>query len=355
MNFMTRSNEFLMFVLPQITADQQEQQFFSSPQSRYPAFNSVSSEVPVGSTLSLDFDAASIVPRPMASLGTEAKVLFKPSTIDKISQLLNLNEQPEIVEVFQPSESVQGHQKPSALFLVHDGSGVCTHYHRLASLHRPVYALHDPKLLDPFDSWSSLGEMADHYANVAESVTTGPYLVGGWSFGGVVAFEMARRLVSRGHEVLGTILIDSPPPINHQPLSPTIIDAVVGQSRLPLTETAKAIRSVTRHSFKACAGLLEAFNAPPPEGSFVPNIFLIRSEAGWRYPENPHYIENRWLQARDDPQEATAGWRTVTGSEVPCMDIPGDHFQVFDAANVDLISNALFHAASMLEAAFLGA
>lgn len=40
----------------------------------------------------------------------------------------------------------------------------------------------------------------------------GPYLLGGWSFGGLVAWETARRLEERGEEVALLVLIDSRPP-----------------------------------------------------------------------------------------------------------------------------------------------
>src|SRR5690606_29340174 len=47
----------------------------------------------------------------------------------------------------------------------------------------------------------------------------GPYMLGGWSFGGLVAYEMARQLSAAGHEVALLALFDSwapgiePPPV----------------------------------------------------------------------------------------------------------------------------------------------
>src|SRR5205085_533422 len=40
----------------------------------------------------------------------------------------------------------------------------------------------------------------------------GPYLLGGWSFGGLVAFEMAQQLLRDGQEVAGLALIDTRSP-----------------------------------------------------------------------------------------------------------------------------------------------
>jgi thioesterase domain-containing protein len=55
-----------------------------------------------------------------------------------------------------------------------------------------------------------LPAMAAQYATAVEAVAPhGPYLLGGWSFGGVVAFEMARQMRQRGRPVALVALLDS--------------------------------------------------------------------------------------------------------------------------------------------------
>jgi thioesterase domain-containing protein len=52
--------------------------------------------------------------------------------------------------------------------------------------------------------------MAAQYAAAVEAAAPhGPYLLGGWSFGGVVAFEMARQMRQRGRPVALVALLDS--------------------------------------------------------------------------------------------------------------------------------------------------
>ena len=52
--------------------------------------------------------------------------------------------------------------------------------------------------------------MAAEYAAAVEAAAPdGPYLLGGWSFGGIVAFEMARQLRERGRPVALLALLDS--------------------------------------------------------------------------------------------------------------------------------------------------
>ncbi|HEU0078666.1 MAG TPA: thioesterase domain-containing protein, partial [Longimicrobiaceae bacterium] len=61
----------------------------------------------------------------------------------------------------------------------------------------------------------SVEEMAARYVDAVRAVRPrGPYLLGGWSVGGPVAFEMARRLRAAGEEVALLALIDSWAPVD---------------------------------------------------------------------------------------------------------------------------------------------
>ena len=86
-------------------------------------------------------------------------------------------------------------------------------------LHRPPVRLVIGD--DPGDSilgWNRarrshrLGEIAqDYLAQVREMQPHGPYLLAGWSFGGVVAQEMAVALENLGEDVPVLILFDASP------------------------------------------------------------------------------------------------------------------------------------------------
>src|SRR5437879_1588269 len=53
-------------------------------------------------------------------------------------------------------------------------------------------------------------EMADqHLRSLRQIQPTGPYDLGGWSLGGLIAFEMARRLEAAGEDVGTLALFDS--------------------------------------------------------------------------------------------------------------------------------------------------
>jgi len=100
------------------------------------------------------------------------------------------------------------------LFLVHPVGGGVTAYHDLAkylSLELPVYALqnHDSGSEEPGSL--TIEDMAARYVAAIRSVRPeGPYLLGGSSMGGTVAFEMARQLSEQGEDVALVAMLDTP-------------------------------------------------------------------------------------------------------------------------------------------------
>ncbi|HEX2888671.1 amino acid adenylation domain-containing protein, partial [Vineibacter terrae] len=91
------------------------------------------------------------------------------------------------------------------LFIVHGIFGNVMQLRALAlriRSGRPVYAL-QARGADPRQApHASIAEMVDAYLDALRSVqASGPYAVAGYSFGGLVAFEMARRLREHGETV----------------------------------------------------------------------------------------------------------------------------------------------------------
>jgi amino acid adenylation domain-containing protein len=100
------------------------------------------------------------------------------------------------------------------LFLIHPVGGTVFAYaqlaHELAAAFR-VYGLEAPGLSQPGATAVSLAGLADDYtARIRAVQPGGPYRLGGWSMGGIIAFEIARRLEQDGAEVSLLALLDAP-------------------------------------------------------------------------------------------------------------------------------------------------
>lgn len=77
---------------------------------------------------------------------------------------------------------------------------------------QPVYGLQAHGLTEPDAAPESMAEMVEAYLAQIRSVQPdGPFSLLGWSFGGVVAHEMAVRLQEAGQKVNSLVLMDSYP------------------------------------------------------------------------------------------------------------------------------------------------
>ncbi|KAG1818621.1 putative polyketide synthase [Suillus subaureus] len=227
------------------------------------------------------------------------------------------------------------------LLLIHDGSGLISHYNRLMPLHRDVFALSNPCLITG-GKWESVEQIAESYANVVLGAKSDQIIIGGWSFGGVVAFETAKRLAQNGVRVRGIVLIDSPCPGKHVPLSSSVIDHVtMSHSRGIDSGTI----SLVAEQFKESSRLLSVYK-PSREGKLEVPIVLLRSSEGYAPPglDVPH-----WLQYRGSEGAVVGEWEALTRSPVKTWSIPGDHFAPFNPENIEQTSQQLKEACHFVE------
>ncbi|EIW85840.1 hypothetical protein CONPUDRAFT_80229 [Coniophora puteana RWD-64-598 SS2] len=94
-------------------------------------------------------------------------------------------------------------------FLVHDITGMATPFMRLgAFMPNEMYAIGD-KHFGSATGFGTIEAMADHYISLIRKVQpSGPYIIGGYSYGGSVALCMATKLMDAGETVAHLILFD---------------------------------------------------------------------------------------------------------------------------------------------------
>jgi amino acid adenylation domain-containing protein len=115
----------------------------------------------------------------------------------------------------------EGEQSP--LFMIHPPGGFVVCYRELAkhiSPNRPLIGIRSRGLYGTESLPSSLEEMAAEYVQAIRSLQPhGPYVLGGWSLGGIVAFEVAQQLTEQGEAVESVFLLDSAIPESNIDLS----------------------------------------------------------------------------------------------------------------------------------------
>ncbi|KAG2106139.1 Alpha/Beta hydrolase protein [Suillus discolor] len=136
------------------------------------------------------------------------------SLANYVDSLLSKDSQTEEYDPIVPLQ-LTGNKTP--IFFVHPGVGEVLIFVNLAKYfqnERPFYALRARGFEPGHPFFTSMDEMVSCYAAaVKRTQATGPYAIAGYSYGGVVAFEVAKRLEAMDEEVKFVGLINIPPHI----------------------------------------------------------------------------------------------------------------------------------------------
>ena len=113
----------------------------------------------------------------------------------------------------------KGSQPP--FFCVHNFGGEVVNFAELSEHlgdDQPFYGLQAQGIDGVHPPHTTIPEMAAFYLEALRKIQpVGPYAIGGYCFGGVVAYEMACQLVGQGEQVALVALMDSGPPRRHLP------------------------------------------------------------------------------------------------------------------------------------------
>ncbi|HEY6226590.1 MAG TPA: amino acid adenylation domain-containing protein, partial [Verrucomicrobiae bacterium] len=291
--------------------------------------------------------------------------LFKAPTIRQIAEFIRGEARPQtwstIVDI-QP----KGTKRP--IFWIHslggDGGGGFFYYRRLATLlgeDQPSFGIRSPQ--EPFDK---IEAMAAYYIRALKEVQPqGPYQLGGFCFGGIVAYEMARQLEAAGDQVSLLAILESGPPNldklrDHLPRSArfsienvyeNLRDFVSHPTREQLAMVKRKARKV-REKFARRNG--EAANQPPPalneliDMSKYPKDYVKYAETHWKALES--YIPGSYngtihlFRARKQPLRITdpsLGWNVVAPGHVKIEVIPGTHESMVTDPNVQILAKKI--------------
>ncbi|HVT18829.1 MAG TPA: amino acid adenylation domain-containing protein, partial [Thermoanaerobaculia bacterium] len=248
-------------------------------------------------------------------------------------------------------------------FCIHPVGGDVLCYVRLArhlAGERSVWGLQVPDLAAG-RAPATIEEMAAHYLQcIKELQPEGPYDLGGWSLGGVVAFEMARQLEGRGETVELLALIDSfAPGCEGRPERVTdgelvglfahdLARRLDGAPRVSLPDLA---RLTADDALRRLAAEAERLGLLPPwlldgalERRFA--VFQTNYRALERYTGGPcaaplivfKAAEPLIGAARPEPD---LGWGRLTRRPVEVREVVGNHYTLLEEHHVDTLASLL--------------
>ncbi|KAK7748115.1 hypothetical protein SLS53_001367 [Cytospora paraplurivora] len=212
-----------------------------------------------------------------------------------------------------------------------------------------VYVLNSPFLKnkpDP-DHLPALEETAAAYvAEIKRRQPGGPYLLGGYSIGGLVAFEAARQLLEDGNKVEKLVLIDTA--LCPTPWS-TFLSLILDESN-----NAKAdgkgdgthkFPPITNEHFTLARQQLQAYKVrslPGRKAQQIPQVVLVSARAGVdkqaavprpRVLPDEQSLVDWFLDDRND-EDALYGWHELLGG-ITVIRAEGNHFSMMVPPMVD--------------------
>jgi thioesterase domain-containing protein/NADP-dependent 3-hydroxy acid dehydrogenase YdfG/acyl carrier protein len=266
--------------------------------------------------------------------------------------------EPPRVTPIQPS----GSRPP--FFCVHPGAVDVSVYAALARQlgdDQPFYAL-SPRELEASYAGGAEGSgaaasiealAARCVAALREKQPNGPYRLGGWSLGGVLAFEMSRQLEASGEQVELLALFDSPTPLGTPPAPPTGAELVAAfASYLGVREGAGAPPRELEHGVTTIdEGLDRVLAWGKLQGMFPESHGLAQVRplfSGYQRGLTQaishlsdyrpgvfggrivYFKATRVLPAYDDAfPKAAAGWGALTSQPLELVEAAGDHYTMF--------------------------
>jgi amino acid adenylation domain-containing protein len=228
-------------------------------------------------------------------------------------------------------------------FCVHASNGSSAPYAALAAAlprPRPFFGLDAEGLRPDGPELASVPALAAHYlAQVRDRQPQGPYLFGGWSTGGAIAFEMAVQARAQGEEVAALILLDpSVPPMlagppEHALLLWLFLRDLAGLTGRPMPAlTVDRLRSLEPGA--RVAATIEAIR----EAALVPeevvdqlaaqmDVFcaLVGAAAVWNPRRYDGPLTLLVAGSDEEAQHRLTGWRSFTGADAVAHAVGGTH------------------------------
>jgi amino acid adenylation domain-containing protein len=218
-------------------------------------------------------------------------------------------------------------------FCVHPGVGTVLAYVDLARHlppDQPFYGLESLGLNEERKPYTQVEDMATHYTKAMLAVQPqGPYLLGGWSFGGLVAFEMARQLQAQGQQVSFLGLFDT---------SPMAVEELQEQDDADYWE------DVFAGDDSSILGIPSELDCNQRQQLI--EVFKSHIQAAHSYKPQPYAGKvTLFLSSEEevavDSENSTGGWGKLANKGVEIHRVPGNHYTMMSKPHVQVLAEQL--------------
>jgi amino acid adenylation domain-containing protein len=283
--------------------------------------------------------------------------IFRAPTIESLGGLLETGGDGSRWTSLIP---IQPHGSQPPIFCIHGGAGTILHLEALSrrlGSDQPFYGLQSKGLYGGAAPLRTVEEMASHYLSEMREVhPDGPWRLGGYCFGAIVAFEVAQRLVSAGEQVQLVAIFNGPSPAwikrfgwyggqpswreKHSiPPRPTEAQRRRHKRRRRLDSLLSLLRRAPRalHQPRRIVSGLEWYTRslrtrvlltlgrPVPEQHREQFFFELHSAAERAYDPSPYSGELLVFRGEGLYDDPTLGWEGLAAGGIRAYTVPGEH------------------------------
>ena len=291
--------------------------------------------------------------------------IFQAPTIEGLARIIRGRRQPAL-RLVQSENSILGTSlvpiQPAGsrlpLFCISGVGGGVFVFRTLArhlGTDQPIYGLQPPEPDGTRSALLTVPDIAAHYIRELRTLQpSGPYFLAGFSFGGMVAFEMASQLRAAGHQIGILAMFDSDltSSVNDLPASARVQKRwdvyrfhlqriLFGPERI-----AHVKGTLQGWSAKLIYRGYGAFGrAVPPSVAAFGNILDVQTFAGRNYSPDIYRDRVTLFRCRIRPPMEKLGydlgWGKVAGGGLDVYDVPGDHDSMWAEPHIRVLVGKL--------------
>ena len=262
--------------------------------------------------------------------------LLQAPTVEQLAELLREradNDEHSSLVALQPD----GWRPP--FFCVHGIGGTVLRFYDLARYlgpDQPVYALQAQGVDGKRPCLRSVEEMANLYVReIRRLQPRGPYYLGGYSLGGSVALEMARRLQAEGEEIGLVALLDTF--VGFESNGGLLAKFWTLASRDKLYHLNRKARMLGK-KIKRTVAIARLPRA-------LKDVREACAEAARRYDAQPYSGKVTLFQAQErslsSPKDPVASWKAIALGGIEVHEVPGGHGSIVDDPQVKVLAREL--------------
>jgi amino acid adenylation domain-containing protein len=287
-------------------------------------------------------------------------ILFTAPTVASMAEHIAAVNEPDRSQRSPVLVNIQPHGSLPPFFCVHAVGGQVISYGELSQElghEQPFYGLQSPPASLFPASDVSIEQMATLYNREIRRVQpVGPYQLGGWSMGGLIAWEMARQLVKEGDTIRLLALIDTTLPSKYLDADDEVdeismlarfaldMSQLVGRAPGPLVE--QFSRAAAEDQWNMVQEMLISYGVLTPMTAHIEmkgllEVFTRNFLAANNYSLHSSQQPVQFFCASETPERFSRLWIRWTGESIQFHSVPGDHFTMLRRPNVSMIAESL--------------